>query len=100
MGASNFFLIRGRAFRRTVPLVAAELLIAALAVLAAANLVTTAPPPARGRARTRTAPDPAAARLPVIPRTAIGALHLYGEATASTVHVAVILPAPGEQQYE
>ena len=85
IGAANFFLIRGRAFRQTVPLVAAELLVAALAVLAAANLVTT---------------EPAAARVPVLTRTAIGALHLYGEAGASTVHVAVVVPAPGDQQYE
>lgn len=85
IGAVNFFLIRGRAFRRTVPLVAIELLVGTLAVLAAANLVTT---------------EPASARVPVLTRTAIGTLHLYGEAGASTVHVAVILPAPGDQQYE
>ena len=85
IGAANFFLIRGRAFRRIVPLVAVELAVAALAVLAASNLVTT---------------EPAAARVPVLTRSAIGTLHLYGEAGASTVHVAVILPAPGEQQYE
>lgn len=85
IGAANFFLIRGRQFGRTIPLVVVELLVAVLAVLAASNLVTT---------------EPAAARLPVLTRTAIGTLHLYGEAGASTVHVAVILPAPGAQQYE
>jgi copper transport protein len=85
IGAANFFLVRGRAFRRTIPLIGFELIVAALAVLGAANLVTT---------------EPAAARLPVLTRTAIGTLHLYGEAGASTVHVAVILPAPGEQRYE
>jgi len=85
IGAANFFLVRGRAFRRVLPLVGVELAVAAVAVLAAANLVTT---------------EPAAARVPVLTRTAIGTLHLYGEAGASTVHAAVILPAPGEQQYE
>ncbi len=85
IGAANFFLIRGRRFRQTVPLVGVELLVGALAVLAAANLVTT---------------EPAAARVPILTRTAIGTLHLYGDAGASTVHLAVILPAPGDQQYE
>ena len=85
IGAVNFLLIRGRAFARVLPLIAAELVVGALAVLAASSLVTT---------------EPAAGRVPVLTRSAIGTLHLYGEAGASTVHAAVILPAPGEQQYQ
>jgi mono/diheme cytochrome c family protein len=38
--------------------------------------------------------------VPVLTRSAIGALHLYGQVGASTVHTAVILPTPGDQQYE
>lgn len=85
IGSANFFLVRARAFRRTVSLVAVELVVAALAILAASNLVAT---------------EPAAGRVPVLTHSAIGTLHLYGEAGASTVHAAVILPAPGEQQYQ
>ena len=43
IGSANFFLIRGGALRRTVPLIAVELAIGALAVLAASYLVTAQP---------------------------------------------------------
>jgi mono/diheme cytochrome c family protein len=36
----------------------------------------------------------------VLTNSAIGTLHLYGEAGASTVHAAIIRPAPGEQRYQ
>ena len=85
IGAANFLLVRAGAFRRTVSLIGVELVVAALAVLAASNLVAT---------------EPAAGRVPVLTHSAIGTLHLYGEVGASTVHAAVILPAPGEQQYQ
>ena len=85
IGAVNFFLIRGGAFRRVVPLIAAELAIGALAVLAASSLVTA---------------QPAAGRAPVLTRSAIGTLQLYGPAGRSTVHAAVIVAAPGNQQYQ
>jgi copper transport protein len=85
IGAANFFLVRAGAFRRTVSLIGVELVVGALAILAASNLVAT---------------EPAAGRVPVLTHSAIGTLHLYGEAGASTVHAAVILPAPGEQQYQ
>jgi len=85
IGSMNFFLIRSGAFRRTLPLVGAELVIGALAVLGASTLVTI---------------QPAAGRAPVLSSSAIGTLHLYGTAGASTVHAAVILPAPGNQQYQ
>ena len=85
IGSANFFLIRGGAPRRTVRLIAVELAVGALAVLAASNLVTA---------------QPAASLVPTVTRSAIGALQLYGEAGASTVHAAVILPTPGEQRYQ
>jgi putative copper export protein/methionine-rich copper-binding protein CopC/mono/diheme cytochrome c family protein len=85
IGSANFFLIRSGLFRRTVPLIAVELAVGALAVLGASSLVTS---------------QPAAGRVPVEARSGIGALHLYGRAGESTVHAAVIVPAPGEQQYQ
>ncbi|HLE89340.1 MAG TPA: copper resistance protein CopC [Candidatus Limnocylindria bacterium] len=85
IGSANFFLIRGRAHRRTLPLVAVELAIAALAVLAASTLVTS---------------QPAASRVSGPTPSAIGALHLYGELETTTVHAAVILPSPGDQSYQ
>lgn len=85
IGSANFFLIRSRAFRRTLPLIGLELAVAALAVLAASTLVTI---------------QPAAGRAPVLTRTAIGTLHLYGTAGDSTLHTAVNLPTPGNQQYQ
>jgi putative copper export protein/mono/diheme cytochrome c family protein len=85
IGSANFFLIRGGALRRTVPLIAVELAVGALAVLAASNLVTA---------------QPAAGQVPTLTRSAIGALHLYGQGGASTVHAAVILPTPGNQRYQ
>jgi mono/diheme cytochrome c family protein len=85
IGSANFFLIRGGALRRTVPLIGVELAVGALAVLAASNLVTA---------------QPAASQVPTLTRSVIGALHLYGQAGASTVHAAVILPTPGNQRYQ
>jgi copper transport protein len=85
LGAANFFLVRRRTPRAAVPILAAELGVAALAVAAAAGLVTG---------------QPAANRAPVLVTSAIGAAHLYGTAGDSTVHAAVNLPAPGEQRYQ
>jgi copper transport protein len=85
IGSANFFLIKSRRFRRTVPLIAVELAVGALAVLGASSLVTS---------------QPAAGRVPLEARSGIGALQLYGRAGASLVHVAVIVPAPGDQQYQ
>lgn len=85
IGSANFFLIRGGAIRRTVPLIAVELLVGALAVLGASSLVTA---------------QPAASRVPVVTRSAIGTLQLYGQVGASTVQIAVILPSPGNQHYQ
>jgi mono/diheme cytochrome c family protein len=38
--------------------------------------------------------------VPTLTRSGIGALHLYGQGGASTVHAAVILPTPGNQRYQ
>ena len=85
IGAANHFLVRRGAVRRMLPLIGAELAIAALAVSAAAAMVTIVP---------------AASRQPVLTASAIGTAHLYGTAGDSTVHLAVTLPAPGNQQYQ
>ncbi|MDQ2933571.1 MAG: copper resistance protein CopC [Chloroflexota bacterium] len=85
IGSANHFLVERRAVRRMLPLLGAELAIAALAVSAAAAMVTIVP---------------AASRQPVLSASAIGTEHLYGSAGDSTVHVAVTLPAPGNQQYQ
>ena len=85
IGSANHFLVERGAVRRMLPLLGAELAIAALAVSAAAFMVTIVP---------------AASRQPVLSASAIGTEHLYGTAGNSTVHVAVTLPAPGNQQYQ
>ncbi|HEX2194777.1 MAG TPA: copper resistance protein CopC [Candidatus Limnocylindria bacterium] len=83
IGAANHFLIRRDV---AVPaLLGAELLIGAVAVLAAAGLVTG---------------QPAGSRPPVLTRSAIGAAHLYGTTGESAVHAAVNLPSPGPQRYQ
>jgi copper transport protein len=85
IGSANHFLIRRGAVRRMLPLLGAELAVGVLAVSAAAAMVTIVP---------------AASRQPVLSASAIGTAHLYGTAGNSTVHVAVTLPAPGNQQYQ
>ncbi|MEP6681228.1 MAG: cytochrome c, partial [Chloroflexota bacterium] len=85
IGSANHFLVARGAVRRMLPLIGAELAIAALAVSAAAAMVTIVP---------------AASRQPVLSSSAIGTAHLYGAAGDSTVHVAITLPAPGNQQYQ
>jgi copper transport protein len=85
IGSANHFLVERGAVRRMMPLLGAELAVAILAVSAAAAMVTIVP---------------AASRQPVLSASAIGTAHLYGTAGDSTVHVAVTLPAPGNQQYQ
>lgn len=85
MGAANFFLIRRRAIGSALAIIAVELAVAAVAVVVAAGLVTG---------------QPAAGRAPVLTSSGIGAVHLFGTAGASTVHLAVNLPAPGPQRYQ
>jgi copper transport protein len=85
LGAVNFFLVRRHRIRAVLPVIAAELVVGTLAVVAAAGLVTG---------------QPAAGRAPVLTSSAIGAAHLYGTAGESAVHAAVNLPAPGPQRYQ
>jgi copper transport protein len=85
IGAVNYFLVRSGSVRRSLPLIGAELLIGGVAVLAAAGLVSG---------------QPSANRQPVVLQAAIGTLHLYGEAGASSLHAAVNLPSPGNQRYQ
>lgn len=85
IGSANHFLVERGAVRRMMPLLGAELAVAVLAVSAAAAMVTIVP---------------AASRQPVLSASAIGTTHFYGTAGESTVHVAVTLPAPGNQQYQ
>jgi putative copper export protein/mono/diheme cytochrome c family protein len=85
IGAANFFLVRRGALRLALPLVGVELAVGALAVVAAAGLVTG---------------QPGAGRVPVVTTSGIGALHLFGTAGESTVHAAVNVPSPGEQRYQ
>jgi copper transport protein len=85
IGSANFFLVRSGISRRSLPLIGAELLLGALAVLAAAGLVSG---------------QPSANRQPVLVPPALSTLHLYGQAGDSSVHVAVNLPAPGSQLYQ
>jgi copper transport protein len=85
LGAVNFFLVRSDRFRRSLPLIGVELAIGALAVVAAAGMVTG---------------QPAATRASVLTTSAIGTAHLYGTAGESSVHVAVNLPSPGNARYQ
>lgn len=85
IGAVNYFLVRTNNLRQTLPLVGTELVIGALAVLAAAGLVSG---------------QPSANRQAAQLQAAIGTMHLYGEAGASSIHAAVNLPEPGNQRYQ
>jgi copper transport protein len=85
IGSANFFLVKRGASRRTLQLALAEIAIGGLAVVVAATMVTI---------------QPAASRLPILSTSSIGTAHLYGSAGTATVHAAISLPSPGEQQYE
>jgi copper transport protein len=85
IGSANFFLVRGGTFRRSLPLIATELVVGALAVLAAAGMTTG---------------QPGANRPPTLVSSAVGTAHLYGTAGESTVHVAVDRAEPGDQRYQ
>jgi len=85
IGAVNYFLIRRESIGRALPLIGGELLVGALAVLAAASLVTGQP----------SANRPGELALP-----ALTTQHLYGVVGKSSVHVSVDLPAPGNQRYQ
>ena|GEM_PF-744744 len=85
IGAANFFLVRRGSLRRTLSLVAGEVVVGALAVVVAATMVTV---------------QPAASRVPVLVASTASSAHLYGAAGPSSLHATVTLPAPGTQQYQ
>ncbi|HET8571824.1 MAG TPA: copper resistance protein CopC [Candidatus Limnocylindria bacterium] len=85
IGSANFFLVKRGASRRTLQLAIGEILIGGLAVVVAATMVTI---------------QPAVSRLPILSTSSIGTAHLYGSAGTATVHAAINLPSPGDQQYE
>jgi mono/diheme cytochrome c family protein len=68
-----------------VALVGAELLVAAIAVMAGATMVTI---------------QPGAARQPVLTGPSVHPAHFFGEAGPSSIHASVSLPAPGGQTYQ
>lgn len=87
IGAVNHFALRGRGRGRApvIALVGAELLVAAIAVSAAATMVTI---------------QPAAARQPVLVTPSVNPAHLFGDAGPSSIHATVNVPAPGNQTYQ
>jgi copper transport protein len=85
IGSVNFVLGRGSRGRVALPVIGAEVVIAAFAVLAAAAMVTV---------------QPASAQRPILSASALNTAHLYGAAGQSSVHAAVDLPAPGSQTYQ
>ena len=85
IGAANHLLLRGRGRGHLATLVGAELLIAAVAVMAGATMVTI---------------QPSAAQQPVLTGPSVHPAHFFGEAGPSSVHASVSVPAPGRQSYQ
>lgn len=84
IGAANFFLVRRLAFRRLALTIGAEGLVAALAVLTAAGMLTV---PA------------AASRAPRLVTTEVPTAHLFGSVEDVSLHAIVSVPSPGSQTY-
>lgn len=82
IGAVNHLTLRGLGRSATTALVAAELIVGAVAVSAAATLVTI---------------QPAAARPAVLTAPPVNPAHLFGEVGGARVHATVNPPAPGTQ---
>lgn len=85
IGAANWLLLRGRTPRAGPWLIGVEAVVAGLAILVAATMVTV---------------PPAASRVPVTAPSGLGAAQLYGTTGETIVHLAVIRPLPGDQRYE
>lgn len=85
IGAVNHFALRGRGRAATVSLVAVELVVAAVAVSAAATMVTI---------------QPASARQPVLTAPPVNPAHLFGEVAGMRIHASVNPPAPGPQSLQ
>jgi copper transport protein len=84
IGAVNHLALRGRGRAAVLGLVAAELVVAVMAVSAAATMVTI---------------QPASARQPVLATAPVHPAHFFGQLDSARVHLAVSLPAPGTQAY-
>ena len=84
IGAVNYFLLRDRGRTYLTALVAAELLVAAVAVMAGATMVTI---------------QPGATRPPVLDGPSVHPAHFFGEAGPASIHASVSVPAPGRQTY-
>lgn len=84
IGAVNHLALRGRGRAAVVGLVSAELVVGVLAVSAAATMVTI---------------QPASQRQPELATTPVNPAHFFGELAGARVHVAVSVPAPGDQAY-
>jgi len=82
IGAVNHLALRGRGRAAIVSLVAVELVVAAIAVSAAATMVTI---------------QPASARQAVLTAPPINPAHLFGEIGSVSVHATINPPAPGPQ---
>jgi len=85
IGAVNFFLVRRLAARRLVLTIGVETVVAALAVLTAAGMLTV---PA------------AASRAPRLVTAEVPTAHLYGSTEDVSVHAIVGVPSPGRQSYQ
>lgn len=84
IGAVNHFGLRGRGRAALGVLVAAELVVAAVAVSAAATMVTI---------------QPSSARVAALASPPVRPAHFFAELGTFRVHLAVSLPAPGTQAY-
>lgn len=85
IGAVNHFSLRDRGRAPMAALLAIELVVAAVAVSAAATMVTI---------------QPASARQPILTAPPVNPAHLYGEAAGMRVHATVNPPAPGPQSIQ
>ena len=85
IGAVNHLFLRGRGRANLSFLVSAEVGIAALALMAAATMVTI---------------QPASVRGPELISPPLTTAHLYGNAGPTRIHASVSLPAPGNQLYQ
>jgi copper transport protein len=82
IGAVNHVAVRGRGRSATAVLLAVELVVAAVAVSAAATMVTI---------------QPAAARQPILTAPPVNPAHLFGEVGPDRLHLTVNPPTPGTQ---
>ena len=85
IGAANFFLVRRLAVRRLALTIGVEGIVAAMAVLTAAGMLTV--PAAAGRA-------------PRLVTSEVPTAHLYDAVEELSIHALVSVPSPGDQTYQ